>query len=99
MTSTDMTPAAPDDVTVWPLDGYKYVENSYISLFKYAPGETGVTPVAAHVPLSRLETSTEPVIDRRLAVGCRCVVVLYVGVSHFWRMATIDLIADHLTAL
>ncbi len=83
-------------------DGVEFAER----LFETDPApvrtaldETGTTPVAAHVGLSRLESDPARVVDRCRAVGCRRLVVPHVGPGYFRTTGRIDGLAARLTAL
>lgn len=66
---------------------------------KHALDETGMTPVAAHMDLLRLEGSLEPIVDRCRIVGCDRVIVPHLGAHLFRTTAVIDSLASRLEGL
>ena len=61
--------------------------------------DVGVTPVAAHVDLARIEGNPEAVADRLRHAGCRHAVVPHLGGGFFRTNADVDAIARRLDAL
>jgi sugar phosphate isomerase/epimerase len=61
--------------------------------------DTGVTPVAAHVDLARIEANVEALADRLRHVGCRHAIVPHLGGGHFRTKADVDALALRLEGL
>ena len=61
--------------------------------------DTGVTPVAAHVDLARIEADVEALADRMRHVGCRHVIIPHLGGGHFRSKADVDALALRLEEL
>lgn len=61
--------------------------------------DTEVTPVAAHVDLTRIEANVEAVTDRLHHVGCRHVIVPHLGGAYFRTKAAVDALALRLDQL
>jgi sugar phosphate isomerase/epimerase len=61
--------------------------------------DTGVTPVAAHVDLARIEADVEALADRMSHVGCRHVIIPHLGGGHFRSKADVDALALRLEEL
>lgn len=64
-----------------------------------AVGETGLAPVAARVPLDRLQAEREAVVRELRTVGCERVVVPPLHAAHFERSAEVTRMATRLSAM
>lgn len=61
--------------------------------------ETDVTPVAAHVDLTRIEANVESLTDRLHHVGCRHAIVPHLSGDYFRTKAAVDTLALRLEQL
>lgn len=64
-----------------------------------ALGNTGLTPIGAHVSLSRLEANLETLIDRYEAIDCSSLVIPHIPTTQFIPSRRIDTLAGRLADL
>lgn len=61
--------------------------------------ETGLTPIAAHVSLSHLETEFESLKKRYRTIGCSKVVIPHISAREFLSIERIEALTERLTKL
>jgi sugar phosphate isomerase/epimerase len=61
--------------------------------------ETGLTPIGAHVSLSRLETEFESLTEQYRTIGCSTIIIPHISPSELLSLDRIDVLSERLVRL